>query len=116
MREDLRLCCFASTGTQRSGGVSGSLLSAGSRVGHRNRESAGSGKVVSAAIINQGLVRFLDMKPGASEEDHDRRTDQVIARIVSDGEAFFGGTTWRGRRAMRISVCSCKPRKKMWRE
>jgi aromatic-L-amino-acid decarboxylase len=46
------------------------------------------------------------MKPGASEPDHDRRTDQVIARIVSDGEAFFGGTTWRGKRAMRISVSS----------
>ena len=63
-------------------------------------------EVVSLAIINQGLVRFLDMKPGASEPDHDRRTDQVIARIVSDGEAFFGGTTWRGKRAMRISVSS----------
>jgi aromatic-L-amino-acid decarboxylase len=25
---------------------------------------------------------------------------------VSDGEAFFGGTTWRGKRAMRISVSS----------
>lgn len=56
--------------------------------------------------INQGLVRFLDAKPGASEEDHDRRTDEVIAAIVAGGEAFFTGTTWRGRRAMRVSVCS----------
>jgi len=56
--------------------------------------------------INQGLVRFLDKKSGATQEDHDRRTDQVIAAIVASGEAFFGGTTWRGRRAMRISV-SC---------
>jgi len=63
-------------------------------------------EVVSEAIINQGLVRFLDTKTGASHEDHDLRTDQVIARIVADGEAFFGGTTWRGRRAMRISVSS----------
>jgi len=63
-------------------------------------------EVVSAAIINQGLVRFLDTKPGASQENHDRRTDQVIAKIVAGGEAFFGGTTWRGRRAMRISVSS----------
>jgi aromatic-L-amino-acid decarboxylase len=63
-------------------------------------------EVVSEAIINQGLVRFVDTKPGASQEDHDRRTDQVIAKIVADGEAFFGGTTWRGRRAMRISVSS----------
>ncbi|HKE56702.1 MAG TPA: aminotransferase class V-fold PLP-dependent enzyme [Pyrinomonadaceae bacterium] len=56
--------------------------------------------------INQGLVRFLDRGPGASEADHDRRTDEVIAKILSSGEAFFGGTTWRGRRAMRVSVCN----------
>jgi glutamate/tyrosine decarboxylase-like PLP-dependent enzyme len=56
--------------------------------------------------INQGLVRFLDQRPGATNEDHDRRTDQVIAGILETGEAFFGGTTWRERRAMRISVCN----------
>ena len=57
-------------------------------------------------IINQGLVRFLDPRPGASQEDHDRRTDEVISTIIATGEAFFAGTTWRGRRAMRISVCN----------
>jgi aromatic-L-amino-acid decarboxylase len=57
-------------------------------------------------IINQGLVRFLDTTPGAGEEDHDRRTDEVIDRIVGSGEAFFGGVTWKGRRAMRVSVCN----------
>jgi glutamate/tyrosine decarboxylase-like PLP-dependent enzyme len=54
--------------------------------------------------INQGLVRFLDLRDEAAEADHDRRTDEVIAAILKTGEAFFGGTTWRGRRAMRISV------------
>ena len=39
-----------------------------------------------------------------TEAAHDRRTDEVIAAILKTGEAFFGGTTWRGRRAMRISV------------
>jgi glutamate/tyrosine decarboxylase-like PLP-dependent enzyme len=63
-------------------------------------------QVVSAPVINQGLVRFLDPKPGASDADHDRRTEEVIAAILASGEAFFGGTTWRGRRAMRVSV-SC---------
>jgi len=29
-----------------------------------------------------------------------------IERIVATGEAFFGGTTWRGKRCMRISVCN----------
>ena len=57
-------------------------------------------------VINQGLVRFLDPKPGATDRDHDRRTDEVIEAICATGEAVFGGTTWRGRRAMRVSVCN----------
>ena len=63
-------------------------------------------EVLWEPVINQGLVRFLDQTPGATEEDHDRRTDEVIAAILKTGEAFFGGTTWRGRRAMRVSVCN----------
>lgn len=61
-------------------------------------------EVLWESEINQGLVRFLDPKPDATDQDHDRRTDEVIAAIVATGEAAFGGTTWRGRRAMRISV------------
>jgi len=61
-------------------------------------------EVVWEPVINQGLVRFLDPRTGASDQDHDLRTDQVIATILQTGEAFFGGTTWRGRRAMRVSV------------
>jgi glutamate/tyrosine decarboxylase-like PLP-dependent enzyme len=45
-------------------------------------------------IINQGLVRFGD----------DARTEAVIDHVVTSGEAFFGATTWRGARAMRVSV------------
>lgn len=63
-------------------------------------------EVMWKPVINQGLVRFLDQRTGATEEDHDRRTDEVIAAILKTGEAFFGGTTWRGRRAMRVSVCN----------
>lgn len=63
-------------------------------------------KVLGEPTINQGLVRFLDQRAGASEEDHDRRTEEVIAAILKSGEAFFTGTTWRGRRAMRVSVCN----------
>ncbi len=63
-------------------------------------------EVLWEPVINQGLVRFLDPRVDATEQDHDRRTDQVIAGIVATGEAFFGGTAWRGRRAMRVSVCS----------
>jgi glutamate/tyrosine decarboxylase-like PLP-dependent enzyme len=63
-------------------------------------------EVVWEPTINQGLVRFIDTKPGATDQDHDRRTDEIISRIVATGEAFFSGTTWRGRRAMRVSVCN----------
>jgi glutamate/tyrosine decarboxylase-like PLP-dependent enzyme len=61
-------------------------------------------EVLWEPTINQGLVRFLDQSPNAAATDHDRRTDEVIAAILKTGEAFFGGTTWRGKRAMRISV------------
>ncbi len=45
--------------------------------------------------INQGLLRFGDT---------DNDTDEVIRAIVASGEAYFGGTQWRGKRCMRVSV------------
>ncbi|MFB3111117.1 MAG: aspartate aminotransferase family protein, partial [Gemmatimonadales bacterium] len=65
-------------------------------------------EVLWAPRINQGLVRFLDERPGATNADHDRRTDEVTAAIRDTGEAFFYGTTWRGKRCMRVSVSSCR--------
>ena len=53
-------------------------------------------EILSEPIINQGLVRFID----------DETTDEVIEAINASGEAFFTGTTWRGMRAMRVSVCN----------
>jgi len=61
-------------------------------------------QVVWEPQINQGLVRFLDPSAHASEADHDRRTDEIIERVLAQGNVFFRGTTWRGRRAMRVSV------------
>ena len=58
-------------------------------------------EVLARPIVNQGLVRFLD-----AGGDHDRRTDAVIERVQRDGRVWFGGSTWRGRRVMRVSVCS----------
>ncbi len=52
-------------------------------------------EVLCEPTLNQGLVSFGD-----------GRTDQVIAAICKDGEVYFGGTTWRGRRAMRVCVCN----------
>ncbi len=34
----------------------------------------------------------------------DARTDEVIAAAQRDGTCWMGGTSWRGRRLMRISV------------
>ena len=82
------------------------------RCGHHARALvAGIGalpgvRIMWKPIINQGMVRFLDPRQGATEEDHDRRTEEVMAAIQAQGEAFFGGTTWHGRRCMRISVSS----------
>ena len=66
----------------------------------------GIGKLPGAEVlarpqINQGLVRFL-----ADDGDHDRWTEAVVQRIQAEGTAWFGSTTWRGMRVMRISVCN----------
>ncbi|MBI5069469.1 MAG: aspartate aminotransferase family protein [Deltaproteobacteria bacterium] len=61
-------------------------------------------ELLSAQGFNQALVRFRAPGAGPAAPDHDRRTDTVIAAINASGEALFGGVTWRGRRAMRVSV------------
>jgi glutamate/tyrosine decarboxylase-like PLP-dependent enzyme len=51
-------------------------------------------EVVNDVVLNQVLVGFGD----------DARTDRVIDAIQHDGTCWLGGTTWRGRRLLRISV------------
>ena len=63
-------------------------------------------EVIWESEINQGLVRFLSPAPNATEQDHDTRTDTIVAAIAASGEALFTPTTWRSRRAMRVSVCN----------
>ena len=53
-------------------------------------------RAICVPQINQGLVRFHDARPGATEEDHDKRTDEVMAAINATGEAFFTGTHLAG--------------------
>jgi glutamate/tyrosine decarboxylase-like PLP-dependent enzyme len=57
-------------------------------------------EVLVHPVINQGLVAFLDPSGRPSDEWNDR----MIAEIAKEGTSFFSGTTWNGRRAMRISV------------
>ncbi|MCW2859739.1 MAG: Pyridoxal-dependent decarboxylase [Actinoallomurus sp.] len=51
-------------------------------------------EVANEVVLNQVLVGFGD----------DARTDRVVAAVQADGTCWAGGTTWRGRRLMRISV------------
>ncbi len=59
-------------------------------------------EVLFKPIINQGLVAFLD----PSGQPSDEWNEQMIAEIVKEGTSFYSGTTWNGRRAMRVSVCN----------
>jgi glutamate/tyrosine decarboxylase-like PLP-dependent enzyme len=54
----------------------------------------GGAEIANDVVLNQVLVSFGD----------DTRTDALIDRIQRDGTCWLGGTTWRGRRYLRISV------------
>ena len=56
--------------------------------------AAGGADIANHVVLNQVLVGFGD----------DAKTDRVIESIQRDGTCWMGGTTWRGRRLMRISV------------
>jgi glutamate/tyrosine decarboxylase-like PLP-dependent enzyme len=59
-------------------------------------------QVLHPATLNQGLVHFR--RDSHSPGQDDAFTDETIQKVNATGEAFFSGTTWRGRRAMRVSV------------
>lgn len=59
-------------------------------------------QILHPATLNQGLVSFR--RDGHTPEQDDAFTDETIRLVNATGEAFFSGTTWRGRRAMRVSV------------
>ncbi len=51
-------------------------------------------EIANDVVLNQVLVGF----------GGDEQTDRVIDAVQRDGTCWMGGTTWRGRRYMRISV------------
>jgi glutamate/tyrosine decarboxylase-like PLP-dependent enzyme len=61
--------------------------------------ASGKAEVVNDVVFNQVLVRWLG--PDGNDDQH---TDRVISAIQADGGAYFSGTTWNGKRFMRISV------------
>ncbi|WP_270889106.1 pyridoxal phosphate-dependent decarboxylase family protein [Pedococcus sp. 5OH_020] len=56
--------------------------------------AAGGAEVVNEVVLNQVLASFGD----------DERNDAVVEAVQREGTCWLGGTTWRGRRLMRISV------------
>jgi aromatic-L-amino-acid decarboxylase len=57
---------------------------------------AGGHQVLNDVVLNQVVVDFGDPA----------RTGAVIAAVQDDGTCWCGPTIWRGRPAMRVSVCS----------
>ncbi|MCX6467656.1 MAG: pyridoxal-dependent decarboxylase [Pseudonocardiales bacterium] len=54
----------------------------------------GGAEIGNPVVLNQVLARFTD----------DARTDAVVAAVQREGTCWLGGTTWRGRRWIRVSV------------
>jgi glutamate/tyrosine decarboxylase-like PLP-dependent enzyme len=52
-------------------------------------------EILNEVVLDQVLVRF---------GDDDELTRAVIAAVQEEGTSWLGGTTWRGRAAMRISI------------
>ncbi len=59
-------------------------------------------EILNDVVLNQVLVRFLADDPQASDE----LTASVVRRVQQEGTCWLGGTTWKGRTAMRVSVSS----------
>ena len=95
-----RARAFASWAALRSLGRSGvaELVERNCALARRAAEllSAAPGvEVLNDVVLNQVLMRF---------GDDDAVTDRVIAGVQEDGTCWLGGTVWKGRRAMRLSV------------
>lgn len=53
-------------------------------------------EVLNEVVFNQVLVACAD----------DEETTRTIERVQASGECWLGGSTWKGRAVMRVSVCS----------
>jgi glutamate/tyrosine decarboxylase-like PLP-dependent enzyme len=51
-------------------------------------------ELLNDVVLNQVLFRYED----------DARTDELLARVQASGRIWLAGTTWGGRRAIRVSV------------
>src|SRR5262249_8067460 len=60
--------------------------------------------VVNDVVLNQ--ILFSVTPAGMEERAADALTDQVAAAVAADGTCWLGGTIWRGRRRLRLSICN----------
>jgi glutamate/tyrosine decarboxylase-like PLP-dependent enzyme len=51
-------------------------------------------ELLNEVVLNQVLFRF----------ESDEHTDEVLARVQESGRVWLSGTTWEGRKAIRVSV------------
>jgi glutamate/tyrosine decarboxylase-like PLP-dependent enzyme len=56
----------------------------------------GGAEILNEVVLNQVVAAFGD----------DARSERVLAAVQEEGTCWCGGTTWKGRAAMRISVSS----------
>ncbi|MFD3466246.1 pyridoxal phosphate-dependent decarboxylase family protein [Streptomyces sp. NPDC058682] len=66
---------------------------------HASAFAAGISAIEGATVLND--VVFTQV---CAEFGDDERTDRVLARLLDEGAAWISGSTWHGRRVMRISV------------
>ncbi|MEU9378898.1 pyridoxal-dependent decarboxylase [Streptomyces sp. NPDC048255] len=66
---------------------------------HASAFAAGIAGIEGATVLND--VVFTQV---CAEFGDDARTEQVLTRLLDDGTAWISGSTWHGRRVMRISV------------
>ena len=61
-------------------------------------------RLLNDVVLNQVLVQFVPL-PG-DPRDEGTFTMDVVAAVQRDGTCWLGSTHWKGRRAMRISICN----------
>jgi glutamate/tyrosine decarboxylase-like PLP-dependent enzyme len=66
---------------------------------HASAFATGIAGIDGATVLNE--VVFTQV---CAEFGNDERTEQVLTRLLDDGTAWISGSTWHGRRVMRISV------------
>ncbi|MEV6954614.1 pyridoxal-dependent decarboxylase [Streptomyces sp. NPDC051183] len=66
---------------------------------HASAFATGIAEIDGATVLNE--VVFTQV---CAEFGSDERTERVLTRLLDDGTAWISGSTWRGRRVMRISV------------